>query len=154
MTTTDAGAIPVFPPLTPEQFAILARYGERASVSAGDVLYSAGDPDYDFIAVESGEVEVVRPAMPGAPEAAIVSWGPGYFLGELNLITGQSAVATTRMREPESAGYGMTWLTMAMRTLSAPRGRRARRASRRRHPGPARRGAGPGKPGPPPRRPG
>ena len=96
-TTEQAGAIPSFPPLTSDQFAILARYGDRTTVAAGDVLYSAGDPDYDFIVVESGQVEVVRPAMPGAPEASIASWGPGYFLGELNLITGQSALATSRM---------------------------------------------------------
>jgi thioredoxin reductase (NADPH) len=100
VTTTGAGAIPVFPPLTPEQFAILGRYGDRTEAAAGDVLYSAGDADYDFIVVESGEVEVVRPAMPGAPEAPIASWGPGFFLGELNLITGQSALATARMNAP------------------------------------------------------
>lgn len=98
MTTTEqTGAVPMFPPLTPDQFAVLAKYGERATVSAGEVLYAAGDPDYDFIVVESGEVEVIRPAMPGAPEAPIASWGTGFFLGELNLITGQSALATSRM---------------------------------------------------------
>ena len=97
MSTADPGAIPAFPPLSPEQFAILARYGDRTEIAVGDVLYSAGDPDYDFIVVESGEVEVLRPAMPGAPEATITTWGPGYFLGELNLITGQSALATVRV---------------------------------------------------------
>jgi thioredoxin reductase (NADPH) len=92
--------MPAFPPLTSDQFAVLARYGERSEVAAGEVLYSAGDTDYDFIVTESAEVEVVRPAMPGAPEAQIASWGPGFFLGELNLITGQSALATARVSAP------------------------------------------------------
>ena len=102
MTTTDQGAVPEFPPLTPDQFTILMKYGERAPIAVGDVLYSAGDPDYDFIVVETGEVVVVRPAMPGAPEATITSWGPGFFLGELNLLTGQSALATVRVTSPGS----------------------------------------------------
>jgi thioredoxin reductase (NADPH) len=72
VTTTDpAGAVPVFPPLTPHQFEVLSGYGVRNEVASGDVLYSAGDAEYDFIVVESAEVEVVRPAMPGAPEAPI-----------------------------------------------------------------------------------
>jgi thioredoxin reductase (NADPH) len=101
VTTTDpAGAVPVFPPLTPHQFEVLSGYGVRNEVASGDVLYSAGDAEYDFIVVESAEVEVVRPAMPGAPEAPIASWGPGFFLGELNLITGQSALATARVSGP------------------------------------------------------
>jgi thioredoxin reductase (NADPH) len=66
--------------------------------TVGEVLYAAGDRDYDFVVVESGEVDVVRPAMPGDPEALITTWGAGQFLGELGLITGQTAIATARVR--------------------------------------------------------
>src|SRR4051812_49616639 len=38
--------------------------------------------------------------MPDAPEALIATWGAGRFLGELNLITGQTAVATSRVSTP------------------------------------------------------
>jgi thioredoxin reductase (NADPH) len=89
-----------FPLLTDEQIATVARRGTRHETGVGDLLYQAGDRGYDFIVIESGEVDVLRPAMPDAPETLIVTWGPGRFLGELNLITGQTAVATARVRTP------------------------------------------------------
>jgi thioredoxin reductase (NADPH) len=84
--------------LTVEQFAALALRGSRVEVVTGEILYSAGDRDFDFVVVESGEVDVVRPEMPGSPEALITTWGALQFLGELNLVTGQTAVATARVR--------------------------------------------------------
>jgi len=89
-----------FPVLTDEQVASVARRGTRHHTTAGEVLYAAGDRSYDFIVIEAGEVDVLRPAMPNAPEALIATWGPGRFLGELNLLTGQSAIATARVRAP------------------------------------------------------
>jgi thioredoxin reductase (NADPH) len=86
------------PPLTDAQVVSLARRGTRHETNAGDVLYSAGDRGFDFVVIESGEVDVVRPAMPDAPEVLIATWGPGHFLGELNLVTGQTAVATARVK--------------------------------------------------------
>jgi hypothetical protein len=41
------------------------------------VLYAAGDRGYDFIVIAAGEIDVLRPAMPNAPEALIAIWGPG-----------------------------------------------------------------------------
>jgi thioredoxin reductase (NADPH) len=38
--------------------------------------------------------------MPNTPETLIATWGPGRFLGELNLLTGQTAIATARVRAP------------------------------------------------------
>jgi thioredoxin reductase (NADPH) len=38
--------------------------------------------------------------MPGQPEALIATWGASQFLGELGLVTGQTAIATTRVRSP------------------------------------------------------
>jgi thioredoxin reductase (NADPH) len=87
-----------FPLLTDEQIASFARRGARHETTVGEVLYRAGDRGYDFIVIESGEVDVVRPAMPDAPESLIATWGGGQFLGELNLLTGQVAVATTRVK--------------------------------------------------------
>jgi thioredoxin reductase (NADPH) len=98
--STGPGATPDFPLLTDEQIAAIARRGTRQEAAAGDVLYAAGDRGYDFIVIESGDVDVVRPVMPGSPEVLIATWGPGRFLGELNLLTGQTAVATARMKSP------------------------------------------------------
>ncbi len=89
-----------FAALTSEQLAALKRRGTRAETTTGEVLYSAGDRDYDLVVIESGEVDVVRPAMPGEPEALIVTFGPGQFSGELSLLTGQTALATVRVKSP------------------------------------------------------
>ncbi|HEY1988241.1 MAG TPA: FAD-dependent oxidoreductase [Acidimicrobiales bacterium] len=86
-----------FPILTDVQVERLRALAEVEDVSAGDVLYSAGKLDYDFIFVEDGEVEIVRAAMPGYPEAVIVPHGSGRFLGELNMLTGQAAFLTARV---------------------------------------------------------
>src|SRR3954452_7904132 len=88
------------PLLTGAQIAAVARRGTRHETNAGEMLYQASDRGYDFIVIESGEVDVVRPAIPDAPEALIATWGAGRFLGELNLITGQTAVATSRVSTP------------------------------------------------------
>jgi thioredoxin reductase (NADPH) len=93
-------AAPAFPLLSHEQIAAVGRRGTRQEAVVGDTLYSAGDRGYDFIVIEAGEVDVFRPEMPGAPEVLIATWGPGQFLGELNLLTGQTAVATARMKSP------------------------------------------------------
>ena len=94
----EPGVTADFPLLTGEQIASIARRGTRHATSSGEVLYRAGDRGYDFIVVESGEVDVLRPAMPDAPETLIATWGAGRFLGELNLVTGQTAVATAKVR--------------------------------------------------------
>src|SRR5437764_3902187 len=64
------------------------------AVSVGDVLFSAGDRDYDFFYLESAEVDIVRGATPDAPAEVVAHHGSGRFLGELNMLTGQSAYLT------------------------------------------------------------
>src|SRR5436190_6255148 len=100
LVSVGPGMTADLPLLTGAQIAAVARRGTRHETNAGEMLYQAGDRGYDFIVIESGEVDVVRPAMPDAPEALIVTWGAGRFLGELNLITGQTAVATSRVSTP------------------------------------------------------
>jgi thioredoxin reductase (NADPH) len=98
--SAQQGITSEFPLLTSVQMAVLARHGTRHETAAGEVLYAAGDRGFDFIVVEAGEVDIVLPAMPDAPESVIVTWGPGQFLGELNLLTGQTAIATARVTAP------------------------------------------------------
>ena len=98
--STGSGTIGEFPLLTAEQLTAVARRGTSHLTTAGEVLYRAGDRGYDFIVIGGGEVDLVRPAMPDAAEFRIGTWGPGRFLGELNLLTGQTAIATARVRTP------------------------------------------------------
>ena len=70
-------------------------YPVGLQVSAGGtVLYESGSDPRDFFVVLDGEVEVVRP---GDDEVRVATWGPGGFLGELNLLTGQRPLMTARM---------------------------------------------------------
>ena len=65
----------------------------------GEAAFTAGDPSYDLIVVESGAIEMIRPATHDAPEALIVRHGPGAFVGELSLLTGQTTYLTARVVE-------------------------------------------------------
>jgi thioredoxin reductase (NADPH) len=89
-----------FPILPREQFKALADRSEPQDVAMGDILFTAGDESYDFILIESGEVEIVRVATVAEPEEQVVArHGAGRFLGELNMLTGQRTYLTGRVSE-------------------------------------------------------
>jgi thioredoxin reductase (NADPH) len=83
------------PSLSASQLARLAEVGERRSAASGDVLFQLGDKTYPFIAVEEGEVAVHD----GAGHE-IIRCGPGKFLGELNLLSGQTVFLTAVVTQP------------------------------------------------------
>jgi thioredoxin reductase (NADPH) len=84
---TQAGRSPV---LDPAQLEVLGSYGTEHAVAAGDVLFAEGDETYDLIVVLEGEVQIVANA--GQPaKTVIATYGPGGFLGEISLLTGQRA---------------------------------------------------------------
>jgi thioredoxin reductase (NADPH) len=87
-----------FPRLSDEQIAALMRVGERRRVRRGDVLHREGDGNCDFFVILEGKVAVVEES--GAGEEVIGVHGPGRFLGELGLITGQAVFVTAIVREP------------------------------------------------------
>ncbi|MFT3865586.1 MAG: FAD-dependent oxidoreductase [Solirubrobacterales bacterium] len=87
-----------FPRLDPAQMATMAAAGRRQEISAGQILFSPGDLDYDLIVVESGCVEIIDAY--GTPaERVLVSYGPRQFAGELNLITLEMTLLTARVAE-------------------------------------------------------
>jgi len=86
--------------LTTEQFARLTEYGTAHEVTFGDELYSTGDVGYDLILLVSAKVEIVRDGTATEPELVVAQHGPGSFLGELNLLTGQMVFLTARVTEP------------------------------------------------------
>lgn len=99
MNAVDDSALPT---LDAGQLAAIAPFGEERDVAPGEVLYSADSADDlhcgrpSFFVVLAGEVEVVRPDRAG--EVLIAVQGPGRFLGEMNLLTGQRPYFTARMR--------------------------------------------------------
>ena len=86
---------PDSPSLTPAQLARLAELGDERTANVGDVLYEVGDDLYPFIAVLEGEVAIVD-----AAGNEIIRHGPSKFLGELNLLSGQSVFVAAKVIEP------------------------------------------------------
>ncbi len=62
------------------------------------MLFREGDPACEFFVVLAGNVAIVSGY--GGDEHVISVHGPGRFLGELNLLTGQSVFVTALVREP------------------------------------------------------
>jgi thioredoxin reductase (NADPH) len=88
------------PVLTEAQLTRLLAYGSAADVAVGDVIFRVGDVSYDLVVIEEGVVEVVREATKDAPEAVVAVHGAGRFLGELNMLTGQTVYLTARVTQP------------------------------------------------------
>src|SRR6266704_445225 len=88
----------VFPTLADSELAVLAALGTRRSVAVGEYLYREGDPTYDFYVILSGVVEVAVHS--DGEERIIARQGPGRFLGELNLLTGERVYLSAHIVEP------------------------------------------------------
>ena len=97
MTAPDPGSDPYLsPPLDAERLALLRRYGQERPTTAGQVLFREGDRAYDFIVVLSGAVTMVE--QEAGVERELVTLGPGRFVAELGILTGQ------RGTRPRSSG--------------------------------------------------
>src|SRR3954453_5349145 len=106
MTTTVDTETPdlygAFPRLTDEQIEALLPHGERRQVEAGDVLFREGEDSSGLFVIRAGQVALVEGhGTPG--ERVITVHGPGRFLGEVNLLTGQASVTTAVVTEPGEA---------------------------------------------------
>jgi thioredoxin reductase (NADPH) len=86
---------PASPLLSPSQLAALAEIGDERSAPVGQLLYRVGDRSYPFIAILEGEVAIVD-----AAGNEIVRHGPSGFLGELNLLSGQTVFLSALVIEP------------------------------------------------------
>jgi thioredoxin reductase (NADPH) len=86
---------PVSGRLSNDQLDILAAHGEERTAEVGDVLYTVGDSTYPFIAIREGEVRILDSA-----GNEIVRDGPAEFLGELNLLSGQTVFVTAVVSQP------------------------------------------------------
>jgi thioredoxin reductase (NADPH) len=81
--------------LSSSQLATLAKHGEERAAEAGETLFQVGDKSYPFIAIIEGEVSVNDPA-----GHEIVRHGASGFLGEMNLLSGQTVFLTAVVTEP------------------------------------------------------
>src|SRR6476646_9711224 len=95
MNRQSSLTVPESPALSPSQLARITDLGAERTADAGDVLFRVGDHDYPFIAILEGEVALLD----GAGNE-IVRQGRSNFLGELSLLSGQSAFLTAVVTEP------------------------------------------------------
>jgi thioredoxin reductase (NADPH) len=87
------------PLLTPALMARLRAYGSAETVAAGDLIYQLGDDSYDLILIESGRVDLLCDPSTGQSPLVIAEMGPGDFLGEISLFTGERMFITACARE-------------------------------------------------------
>src|SRR6185295_15404695 len=88
-------ATPPIPSLSASQLATLAAAGEERTAAVDDVLFRVGDAIYPFIAIREGEVAILD-----AAGNEIVRHGASGFLGELNLLSGQTVFLTAVVTKP------------------------------------------------------
>jgi thioredoxin reductase (NADPH) len=86
---------PVSRVLSNSQLATLAEHGEERTAQVGEELFRIGDETYPFIAILEGEAAVLD----GAGNE-IVRHGRSGFLGEMNLLSGQTVFLTAVVTEP------------------------------------------------------
>jgi thioredoxin reductase (NADPH) len=81
--------------LSPSQLAAIAPLGEERTAAPGDVLFRVGDRRYPFIAILEGEVAILD-----AAGHEIIRHGAAGFLGEMNLLSGQTVFLTAVVTSP------------------------------------------------------
>lgn len=84
-----------FPRLTPAQVDALRSRGAVRRVAAGELLFTEGERDYAFFVVLSGAVEVVESS--NGLERAVTVHEPGEFTGDVDMVSGRSALITARV---------------------------------------------------------
>ncbi len=75
--------------LSASQLATLERLGQERTAGIGDVLFRVGDKRYPFVAIIEGEVAILD-----AAGNEIIRHGASGFLGEMNLLSGQTVFLT------------------------------------------------------------
>ena len=86
---------PASPVLSESQLATLSMHGEERRAEVGDVLFRVGDARYPFIAILEGEAAILD----GAGHEIIRHRASG-FLGEMNLLSGQTVYLTAVVTQP------------------------------------------------------
>jgi len=92
----------VFPILEPAEVERLRRFGTPRSYAAGEALIRIGEAGHGLTLVVTGEVEVVQRDGLGH-RRALVTYGPGSFMGELAQLTGRPVFVDADATTPVEA---------------------------------------------------
>ena len=80
---------------SPEQMRTLGEYGDERSAAVGDVLFKPGDRIYPLVVILEGEVAILD-----GSGNEVIRHGASSFVGELNLLTGQTVYLTALVTQP------------------------------------------------------
>jgi len=86
---------PPSPLLSESQLTTLALHGQERSAPVGEVLFRVGDARYPFIAILEGEAAILDEV-----GHEIIRHGASGFLGEMNLMSGQTVYLTAVVTAP------------------------------------------------------
>jgi signal transduction histidine kinase len=84
----------LFPKLSDDELARLAKHGQEIQLQPGEFIFQEGDPSYHFYVVLEGQIQITKQV--GVEERVITVHDAGEFTGEISLITGRPASATGR----------------------------------------------------------
>ena len=96
MTRTDKQT--AFPTLSPDQINRLRPHGVEGAVESGDVLFEAGEKDFDFFVVLEGAIEIVNPSTETPTRVTVHE--PGEFTGDVDMVGGRSSLVTANVKTP------------------------------------------------------
>jgi len=89
-----------FPKLSDHQLAMLEPLGNRRSLKRGELLFKAGQRDLGLAVILTGELEVFD--LKDGQEQILAVGGPRDFVGDLAMLMGTAALATTRGKAEET----------------------------------------------------
>src|SRR3954453_15209542 len=92
----------MFPVLEPGEIERMRRFGIMRSYAAGKALVEVGKPGVGLMVIVTGDVNVTRHEQSGRG-TAIVTHGPGGFMGELAQLVGRPALVDAHAEGPVEA---------------------------------------------------
>jgi thioredoxin reductase (NADPH) len=92
----------MFPTLDASELGRLRRFGEPRAYRAGERLVATGEISPGMFVVLDGEVAITQHSALGYEEA-IVTHGPGSFIGELNQLSGRPSLVDAHAVKPVEA---------------------------------------------------
>lgn len=95
MVTQPANYV-AFPELTPDEMACLAEIGAARHFADGELLIEAGEKDYSFFAIRTGQVAIIDTSSGTAKQ--VVVHAANSFAGDIDVLTGRPAVISAVAR--------------------------------------------------------
>ncbi|BCG91918.1 FAD-dependent oxidoreductase [Mesorhizobium sp. 131-2-1] len=92
----------MFPILAEADIERMRRFGEASFYAAGEQIVTAGDVSPGLIVILSGKVDITQ-AGGLSPREAIISYGPGNFIGELAQLSSRPSLINAAAAEPVEA---------------------------------------------------